>query len=247
MPVVFCDVDGGLRRQKGVRISSEIRQAVTSFNEDLGIFYMITGAPLEHVPDLPAWRIFAEAGGVYVRKQDHIFEPGREAVLELRRRLEIFQEDGVVETSWGSVIVEGPKRFTSLTLLFGRPPHYPGAVTSADMEEVNAWIGEFARELSLTLSVGHDTTYSYSDIFSVTKRQTVAAVMEEERLLHAYFLGDKHPDLEAMLVPGIIPVGFSNSIKDIQVLAQRKGVYIDLPGPEGGVVEFFRLLKEGKI
>lgn len=250
MAVVFCDIDGVLRGRKGEPVSPDTYEEIMSFRGDGGIFNMITGAPLAHVPTIPAHMIFAEAGGVRIMPEQsgmYVFEQGRTAILELRDRLAIFQEDGIVETPFGSLIVEGPRRFTSLTLLFGYPPHYPGYVTSAKMEEINAWIDELVRELSLTLSLGHDTTYSYSDIFSLTKRQAVAIAMGEAGWERAYFLGDKHPDLEAMLLPGIVPVGFSNSIEEIRILARERGVYIDLPGPTGGVAEFFRQLNNGHI
>ena len=246
--VVFCDVDGVLRKRKGIAVTPEIHREITLFRGDGGIFNMITGAPLAHVPDIPAHMVFAEAGGVkVVQGKKYVFEQGQAAVLALRQRLGILQEDGIVETSRGSLIVEGPHRDTSLTFLFGCPPHYPGCVTSADMDEVNGWIHGVIREFSLRLSIGHDTTYSYSDIFSLTKRQTVEAAMCEAGWRCAYFLGDQNPDCDAMCVPGIIPVGFSNSIDEIQLLAQGNGVYIDLPGPEGGVVEFFRQLNSGKL
>lgn len=248
MPVVvISDVDGVLREGKGIAVPSKIRQGVASFRRKGGIFNMITGGPLAHVPDIPAHMVFAEAGGVRVTPRGkYVFEEGRVSVLALRQHLGILQKNGFVETSFGSLIVEGP-RWTSLALLFGCPSHYPGCVTSANMEEVHARIGKLGLKFPLMLSKAHDTNFGYVDVFSFTKRQAIEAAMCEAGWDNAYFLGDKDPDFEAMSLKGIIPVGFPNSIEEIRALARERGVYIDLPGPQGGVAEFFRRLNNGKI
>lgn len=247
--VVFCDVDGVLKR-KAMVVSSETVEEIVLFQQNGDIFSMVTGAPLAHVPDIPAYLILAESGGVIkLAGVDGfgIFEPGREAINELRWVLQIYEEDGMVHTPHGSLIVEGPRRYTSMTFLFGEPPHYPGRVTSAQMEEVNTRLRRLIQRLPLTLSVGHDTSYSYIDVFSMTKRQSIQTAMQKAGWDSAYVAGDRYPDYEAMLLPGVIPVGFSNSIEEIRVLAQEIGVYINLPGPEGGVAEFFRRLNNGQL
>lgn len=253
MRVVFCDVDGVLREDKVAPVPLESYQAITAFQEAGNIFNMITGAPLAHVPNLPAHIIFAEAGGVLVRPKEEgglqIFEPGRQKISQLRQCLGIFAEDGMVETSLGSIIIEGPRRHTSLTFLVGRPPHYPGCITSAKIEEVISWVEELVKKLALplSLSIGHDTSYSYSDIFSMTKGLAIQTAMQLAGWSRAYVAGDKFPDYEAMLLPGVIPVGFANSIKKIRDLARERGVYIDLPGPTGGLAEFFRQVNSERI
>ncbi len=252
-PVVISDVDGVLRAKKG-SVGYEIEDAVRSFCGKGGIFIMITGAPSSHVPtNLPAHIVLAEAGGIMQMVEEgglRKFQPGVEAVNQLKSWLGINPKwnDGLAHIDGESVIIEGPRE-TSLTFLVGNPPHYEGLHTSISLRDLKRRVDLAiqVQSLPLTVSLGEDTTYEYMDVFSMTKARVLNHLIEQTDWRGAYLLGDGQPELEAMMLLEVIPVGFSNSIEKIRALARERGVFIDLPGPEGGVVEFFRQLKSGKI
>ena len=248
-PVVMADVDGVLRDTKS-SVPAVTREQIEKFHARGGIFGMITAAPFEHIPEIPAHILCAESGAVCrfpERDGLQIFEPGRLAIAELKQCLGIEVDNGLARLCGQPVIVEGPRK-ASLTLLSGKPPHYPDLSVPSLSEEL---MGELEKaiqehELDLHVSCASDTTYAWVDIVSVTKARTMEVQVE---LLGKgiFFLGDGEHDFWAMKVPGVIPVGFSNSIPKIQELADKTGVLINLRGPDGGAAEFFRRLNEGEI
>jgi hydroxymethylpyrimidine pyrophosphatase-like HAD family hydrolase len=246
-PVVFCDVDGTLRNGKTNAVSGKIKEAASRFIQEGGKHFLITGAPAGHLPQ--GWERWAsgaytESGGVLLLPTGKILvrdEQARQAVAQLRGELGIVVDDGWTRLpQFGSVIVEGGRK-ASLTLLTGNPPHYPGAMGDADLEAIEPFVSRHG----LQAIHGKDTVYRWLDCVRGGKELTVQEDLDSgERV---YYLGDGENDLAAMELPGVIPVGFSNSIQEIQTLAKRQGVYIDLLAYGGGVAEFFRRLNSGQL
>jgi hypothetical protein len=251
----LSDVDNTLREKKGA-VRAETIKAIREFQRAGGVSGVHTGAPSHHIPrEVPAHIILGESGGVMEipeRGGRSIYEPGRAIIARLRVELGIQEEDGLTHTPWGPAILEGP-RYTSLTFLTGAPPHYPGVQVATPLEVLHAGVMKTLGRLGLRevwLSVGSDTSYSWLDVRTMSKARAVANLlpMLREGDIHTiYVLGDDRSDFEAMLVPDATPVGFANSIQEIRALARERGVYVDLPGPTGGVAEFFRRLNSGQL
>ena len=247
MPIVFCDVDGTLRRGKNGAVSGETIEAASRFIYNGNTLYLITGAPVAHLPR--GWKewtsgAYVELGGVLLLPTGEMRVCGEEAlpaIERLRARLGIEVDDGWAQLpdGLGSVIVDGG-RSASLTLLTGTPPHYPGLVGDAALED----LVPIVQKAGLQSILGGDTVYRWLDCVLSGKETAVQPFLGKDSV---FYLGDDRNDVGAMKLPGVIPIGFANSISRIRELAQKGGTYIDLPGPEGGVAEFFRRLNNGKL
>lgn len=251
---VISDVDDVLRRGKEP-VAQEVGEAICEFRARGSRFLMITGAPKSHLPlYIPADAYFAETGAVWKRegRKWTYSKKAKEAIGALRASLGIAKEDGLDEIEEGTIIVEGI-RSCSLTILFGHPPHYPSFEGTAQKEEVERRITQIISEDERLFSSIHrgsgvatigERPYEWIDITVTTKALTVEKILQGCEHQEAYYLGDGRNDLDAMNLPGITPVGFRNSIPQIQELAQQRGIYIPLPAPPEGVVRFFDLLQQ---
>ena len=248
MILVVSDLDEVLRADKGP-VARELAEAIARIGSRSDVtICIITGAPHAHIPPIFYHTAFAESGAV--RLDQHgtlaIAHEGEEVIKDLRRALGITKDDGIDEIKEGSVIIEEP-RFCSLTLLFGAPPHYPGLITSASpakvMERIKDFVGD-RRAAGLHILPGAHKSYEWIDITTTTKEATVGRLLAAmPDVKKAYYLGDGRNDLAVMRNPHITPVGFANSIPEIQELVYICGIYIPHPGPQGGALEFFRFLE----
>ena len=187
---------------------------------------------------------YVESGWVclspYSKEPPFYDKEAQDAIKRLRRRLGIEVDDGPsLIPGVGTVIVEGG-RWASLTLLTGTPPHYPGVMGDAALEPLKPLVWQYG----LQAMSGRDTVYKWLDCIPGGKELTVRRFLDRGPL---YYLGDGFNDLASMELSGVIPVGFQNSIPEIQALAKQRGIYVDLPGPDGGVTEFFQRLNSGKL
>lgn len=252
--LVISDVDDILRRGKDA-VDPKVKQAIREFRTQEAKFVVITGAPASHLPlYLPADVYFAESGAVWKRRKGKwMYSKEAKRVIDaLRASLGITKEDGLDEIEEGKIIVEG-MRSCSLTILFGHPPHYPSLESTARKEDVERRVAQIvSRDKQLFSSIHQgsgratlgEQLYEWIDITVTTKALTVAQILQRSDHQEAYYLGDGRNDFDAMNLPRIIPVGFKNSIPQIQELAQQRGIYIPLPAPPEGVVQFFDLLKQ---
>lgn len=246
---IVADVDGTLRAKKNDQLPAEMRERVFTLRKQGVEFYLLTGAPAGHVPrEISFDSAFAEFGGVRIDSDGLLgVEWG------LARDIEILRKAIGVDVSYGAgkagglpVFLEGP-RWTSLALLTGRPAHCFGFSSNTSIGALEEMVKKtLVRErLPLHLSRGEKPgEYSWLDITATTKEATVAALQDGGKI---FYLGDGENDLEAMRLPGVIPVGFRNSVLEIRRLACQRGVYIDKPGPYGGALEFFNLLLERRL
>ncbi len=247
MILVVSDLDEVLRSDKGP-VAPELAGAIARVGSRADVkICIITGAPAAHVPPIFYHVAFAESGAVRIDRGGSltIMHEGALVIRDLREMLGITKDDGLDEIKEGSVIIEEP-RFASLTLLFGRPPHYPGISTSASSVQVLLKIEDFLHERRAALHIlpGVHKDYEWIDVTTTTKEATIGRLLKEmPEVKKAYYLGDGRNDLAVMRNPNITPVGFANSIPEIRELAYVLGIYISYPGPEGGALEFFGFLE----
>lgn len=249
MKQFVSDVDEILRHNKGP-VSQENQRNLIKYGKN-GIF--ITGAPLTHVPKelfmLQAATVLAEQGSVKWQKEKDNVVLMAGAIEIIKSKLGIATEDGLCEfDGQGSVIVEGP-RISSLTFLFGAPPHYPFS-TTADREMVKSKIHNIIQEESLPISIysGEDETYTYLDLITTTKRETAQRLIREGILTRPfYYVGDKRNDLAVMELDGVVPVAFPNCIGEVISIARAKGIYIPFLPYEEGLTKFFDFIHNGKL
>ena len=255
-PVVISDIDGVLRDNKeppSKELCEIIIRLCAPELHDIArgmLFFMITGAPVAHLPSLPALLAFAESGAVKrLGNGDYVVKgKGMNAIRTLRKLLRITREDGLDEIEEGSIIIEEP-RFCSLTLLFGQPPHYPDTKTTAPPSIVEERIRRLIAHAQLPLQVipARSRTYAWLDIVATTKAEVIKELLAQKEWMRAYYLGDGSNDLEVMRFPSIVPVGFRNSIEEIKELARMRGIYIAIPGPIGGALRFFEKLVQNEL
>lgn len=255
--IIFTDSDGVLKYSKKP-IAKNLIDIVTYARETLDIIVVrITGAPAKHLLDgLTVDRAFAETGGVELLSDGTIqvsphAHHAAEALHALKQALGITADDGHIDTIHGTFGLEGVRHVT-FTPFFGEHPLYPGHTTSADYEKVAEWIQNHIRDLKLPLFMTSGTAgmYRYLDIGhpEIMKKEIIVNMLLAE-IPHelAYYLGDSGNDAGAMQC-NLIPVTFSNGTPQIQQIVQdRNGIFINLPGPHGGSYEFFRRLVAGTI
>ncbi|MFH1575449.1 MAG: hypothetical protein ABIB55_00710 [Candidatus Nealsonbacteria bacterium] len=235
------DIDEILREEKKP-ISREMQESLNRYGQE-GIF--ITGAPLSHVPQelfmLQAATILAEHGAVKWRRGQNNVVSGARDIEIIRKKLGISINDGFQEMDEHcSVIIEGP-RTSSLTFLFGAPPHYPFCAT-ANRESIKDKIQDIIQEDGLSVSIyqGEDKVYTWLDLITSTKKDAIQQLIIDGTLSAPFFyIGDKENDLEVMQLEEVVPVAFPNCICDIISLARQRGIYIDCLPYEGGVSKFF--------
>lgn len=248
---VIADIDEILRENKQP-LPEDVREGLRKFQGKGGELTCITGAPLGHVPK-PLFSIakviFAEMGGVSLKEGEMTLFKAEE-IEHLRSLLGITASDGFQEIEEGNVIIEGPRQ-ASLTLLFGKPPHYP-IQSTADFgrakERIELLIKEHRLSVHLTPGKGSQHEYQWLDITVTTKAETVKRLLaQDDPGGPIFYLGDGGSDFEAMKILEVIPVGFTNCLPEIQELAQSRGVFIPLPAPHGGTVAFFSSLLKGEV
>ncbi|HEX9721834.1 MAG TPA: hypothetical protein VGA53_01075 [Candidatus Paceibacterota bacterium] len=241
--IVFTDVDETQRWGKD-DISSANAEAIKNFREH-GLLIPITGAPLWHIPpELQGGIMYGESGGVLQLPNKQIVElvpeEGTEAIRKLRSLLGICAMEGLDFIDGDSVLLEGP-RYVSLTLVSGRHPHYPGKVGTISIEKLEERIGRLIEDhrLPLVIRKGVADTYSWLDITVLfEKHNAVACFLERTGLCGVYYLGDGANDVESIKHPCVVPVGFKNSIPEIQTTCKDHGILIrDKDGPDGGAAE----------
>ncbi len=252
--VVF-DVDGILVVNKGP-MDASVSQSLDRFGANGGKLIVITGAPLKHIPrelfSFSGATLLAEHGAVQWRDRETTVLGEAEAIDKIKKGMGITVQDGVQKIDGGTIIVEGP-RLASLTLLFGRPPHYPSGEATANPKVITARIKEIIERENLPVSVwpGHDGSYSYLDLIITTKRKTIQRLIKNGTLSTPFpYLGDKENDLEVMRLKGVIPVAFPNCIGEIISLAAQKGkngIYIPYLPYKEGIPKFLELVKNGKL
>lgn len=255
--LVITDSDGVLKYNKKP-IASNLINIVTYARETLHtIVIRITGAPASHLLDgLTVDRAFAETGGVELLHDGRIVvsphaHHAEDALYTLTQSLDITTNDGHVDTVHGAFGIEGIRHVT-LTLFFGQHPLYPEHMTSADHTKVADWIqGQIdALGLPLFITSGTAETYCFLDIGhpEIMKKEIIVNMLLKE-IPHrrAYYLGDSGNDAGAMGC-NLIPVTFSNGTPEIQqIVRERNGILINLPGPHGGSYEFFHRFINGTI
>ena len=247
--LILCDVDEVLRPGKQP-VSADLIDII-SYVRRIGVHVgMITGGALSQLPDIAVDLAFAESGGVMrlpdgnVRVNDQL----NGAIAKLDQFLGLRGSTGWQEPPAGGVILE-EERFSGRTFLFGSPPHYPGLCARGSLEDLYQRISDYITQNAVRLMVmpGVAQTYRWLDVISVTKEETLSRILHECSYDKIYYLGDGPNDLVSMQLPGIVPVGFANSIAAIREIAQARGEYIPLPGPEGGSYEFFRRIRDGEL
>jgi len=252
--LIASDVDGVLRYRKEP-LAPALADAMVSCSDSRDPSFMIhrcliTGAPLSHLPDIPVEFGFAESGGVmrHGSEETFTFDQGFNAVCRLKEFLGITVEDGPDAIDGRTVIVEGVRR-TSLTLLFGKPPHYKGVKTTATAVDVLTRIRGYIHRNNLRVHVYPAATkdYEWIDVATRNKERAIGLLMEQMRYDRIYYLGDGSNDLPVMLRPDVIPVGFTNSIAEIRDLAEERGIFINREGPLGGAEEFFCLFADNRL
>lgn len=243
---VISDLDGTLRYDKAPLAPCLIQEMRGAWAHTDMLFIALTGGTVDHLPSLPFPYVgCAESGAVIKHNGRLVTNPhARQAIAAFKNVFESEDVlDGPMELPEGDFIWEGIRHAT-ITLLRGSPPHYPVTV-SGSLESLKLRIEHIImstltpRGLSLACIPGHSATYEWLDIVPVTKEDTVVQLMQALGFTKAYYLGDGRNDLNAMRLPEITPVAFSNSIPEIIALAQQSGIFIDLPGPAGGAEKFF--------
>jgi hypothetical protein len=250
MALVISDVDGILRAGKG-EVDKKLVCTIEEFCGSENELWLVTGAPVSHLPAVCFHRGFGEFGTIEVtsRGDQHVLYPEVRSVFQtMRRALGLCCEDGL-DNLQGTipVIIEGPRE-CSLTLLFGNPPHYPELGTSwteGIAEMAKRRVREVAaREcLSVRIQVGTDTTYGWLDIKAVTKAEVMFERLPEGEKI---FCADD-TDLSLLEMPGVIPVGFANSTEKIRVFAQTHGLFYNRPAPQGGMIQFLEDIQKGRV
>lgn len=242
-PLVFTDIDNTMRWDKDP-ILPENEQAIQKFQKKGGTLIAVTGAPLWHIPRILRRTLaFGESGGVLAFPDDRIItlvpDEGLSAMWELRRYLGIDVSAGMFQINGEKVIVEGP-RYSSLTLASGDHPDYPddkGTISIDTLDEQVQMIIEEC-QFPLVANKGKVKNYEWIDVTArFEKHHAVTCFMGSVDRKEAYFLGDGLNDLEAMEDDSIIPVGFSNSVPQVQEIARKKGILINQDGPDGGAAQ----------
>lgn len=243
-PIVFSDLDKTLRWGKKA-IDSENKTAILKFRENGGLFIPITGGPGHHVPSFLINPIgFAESGGLLVGRKENfaiVTDEGLSALECLKSKLDVSTEDGPdIILGKYEIIIEGP-RIATLTIVTGKHPLYRGITTDTPIETIGAAVREIIDDCSLPLEliIGTADNYSWLDVTtSFRKENAVMWLLESIGRESAYFMGDGMNDYAAMELPGLIPIGFENSIPEIKKLIEvRRGILISKAGPDGGVAE----------
>jgi hypothetical protein len=247
--LILCDVDDVLRPGKQPMALDLIQLIFKVRTKNIHVG-MITGGAFSQLPNFPVDLAFAESGGVMRLPGGCMYVVGNlnGIIAGFDQYLGVNSVEGWQEPPVGGVILDC-LRFSSRGFLFGRPPHYPGLHAAASYEDFLARASEyvFLQAPHLSIVPGTANGYRWFDVVSTTKEKTVLQLMEGSIYGKIYYLGDGNNDLAAMQLPDITPVGFSNSIAQIQEIARSRGHYIDLPGPEGGSYEFFRRLRDGEL
>lgn len=244
-PVVFTDIDQTQRWGKD-DIQQENKRAIQEFQKKGGLLIPITGAPFWHIPSVfQGHLMFGESGGVLLLPDERIVElvpeVGTEAIWQLRSLLGITVSEGLDLIDNTTVLIEGP-RYVSLTLVSGHHPHYLGERGDISIERLEEQIGMLIEDHQLPLVTRKvvANTYSWIDVTVLfEKHNTVACFLDVTGLCKVYYLGDEMNDVESMKQPCVVPVGFKNSIPEVQrVIRERGGILIgDKDGPDGGSAE----------
>lgn len=247
--LTLLDVDEFLRRRK-----AGIRQAlhdVLQYCRKLGMTIgFVTGAPLQQVACLtPVDVILAESGSVKVRSGE-VIVCEKSSVVADRFLASVGlpkYTDGLWETVYGSIIVEGRRMASFTALCDGAPPHYPEHRATARCRDIEAWLSCAVRRLGipLLLSVGNDDDYHWIDVINPdkTKSKAVQQLLDEYPYSHIYYGGDAHSDLQVVREnKNIIPLATRNCIEPMREEAQQRGIYVDEDGPEGGVEKVLHLI-----
>ncbi|MFH1401490.1 MAG: hypothetical protein ABIG40_00815 [Parcubacteria group bacterium] len=264
--LVFLDIDGILVSNKQ-DLKPELREALITAARSIIDIIAITGGPFAHVKSIlleNCKKIFAEHGG-YLHEKGNVTLCPRGDLNLMKEHFKVSGvEDGEVSTPLGKIIIEGPRK-TGLTFLFGSNiSHYPGIETTADFFQVYKEINEVINKehLSLNITFGKQDGYTYIDVASTTKKDTVIGLYNSGELKgyqKVYILGDARNDLEAMMAlllweesmglsNVVVPVGFTNCTKEIQALAVSRGIFIQKHAvDEGGTAEFFHKLAKGEF
>ncbi|MEK7561207.1 MAG: hypothetical protein AAB539_04630 [Patescibacteria group bacterium] len=252
--LIASDVDGVLRYRKEP-LAPELERAILDCRDTRGSAIMvhrclITAAPLAHLPRLGVEFGLAESGGIirYASGETFTFDQGTDDILRLREFLGIAVENGPETLTEGRVIIEGIRR-TSLTLLFGAPPHYAGIKTAASVADVLTRIQEYinASDARLHIYCAATKSYEWIDVMTWSKERAISLLIAQMRYDKMYYLGDGTNDLPVMQRRDVIPVGFTNSIAEIRDLAEERGIFINREGPLGGAEEFFRLFAQNRL
>lgn len=246
---VFSDIDKTIRWNKDSP-SPATQKAIEDFLSK-GTFIPITGGPLAHVPEFLLKNfVLVESGAVGYwpggKEEILVSQEKQNALAQLMSFLGIQKTHGVVTMSNGcKVILEGPRKASS-TYVTGRHPDYRDVHITTPLEELGRMVRSYIEEkqLPLTVSEGTAETYGWEDVRSCEKDEAVRCFLKRNGISSAYFLGDGFNDLAAMQLEQIIPVGFANSIPEIQEIAKERGIFVNRLGPDGGVVEALSIIKD---